>query len=272
MLYPQGRISEVQRRQMTTGPAQRPRHRAQGHVRRLPGHREGDVQQQASATRSRCRASTRSTGRASWPRSSIISPRPWRWAARAPVNFTVPTGNFGDIFAGYVAKPMGLPIALAAIATNANDILPRTLETGIYEMREVHATASPSMDIQISSNFERLLFEGRPRRGGVRRLMGSLKQSGRFVLPDATLAAIREEFAAGRAVRPRPPPRSAPPGARPAISSIPIPRWRWRWPIATLRIRRSPTSCCRRPIRRNSPMRWRPRAACGRNCRRGSMD
>ena len=75
------------------------------------------------------------------------------------VDFTVPTGNFGDIFAGYVAKRMGLPMRWLRIAANVNDILPRTLKTGIYEVREVHATASPSMDIQISSNFERLLFE-----------------------------------------------------------------------------------------------------------------
>jgi threonine synthase len=116
------------------------------------------------------------------------------------VDFVVPTGNFGDIFAGYVAKRMGLPVRTLRIAANVNDILARTLKTGIYEVREVHATASPSMDIQISSNFERLLFEaGRRDAAGVRRLMDSLKQSGRFVLPDATLAAIREEFDAGRA-------------------------------------------------------------------------
>ncbi|GAA0003476.1 hypothetical protein BRDID11002_34770 [Bradyrhizobium diazoefficiens] len=124
-------------------------------------------------------------------------------AAGAParaVDFVVPTGNFGDIFAGYVAKRMGLPVRTLRIAANVNDILARTLKTGIYEVREVHATASPSMDIQISSNFERLLFEaGRRDAAGVRRLMDSLKQSGRFVLPDATLAAIREEFDAGRA-------------------------------------------------------------------------
>jgi threonine synthase len=116
------------------------------------------------------------------------------------VDFTVPTGNFGDIFAGYVAKRMGLPVRTLRIAANVNDILARTLKTGIYEVREVHATASPSMDIQISSNFERLLFEaGNRDAAGVRRLMESLKQSGRFVLPDRLLAAIREEFDAGRA-------------------------------------------------------------------------
>jgi threonine synthase len=116
------------------------------------------------------------------------------------VDFIVPTGNFGDIFAGYVAKQMGLPVRTLRIAANVNDILARTLKTGIYEVREVHATASPSMDIQISSNFERLLFEaGKRDASSVRRLMDSLKQSGRFVLPDAMLAAIREEFDAGRA-------------------------------------------------------------------------
>src|SRR5260370_2750885 len=119
---------------------------------------------------------------------------------RRLVDFTVPTGNFGDIFAGYVAKRMGLPIRKLRIAANVNDILARTLKTGIYEVREVHATASPSMDIQVSSNFERLLFEATGRDAAiVRGLMASLNQSGRFVLPDATLAAIRTEFDAGRA-------------------------------------------------------------------------
>jgi threonine synthase len=116
------------------------------------------------------------------------------------VDFTVPTGNFGDIFAGFVAKRMGLPIGRLRIASNVNDILPRTLKTGIYETREVHASTSPSMDIQVSSNFERLLFEASNRDAAlVRRLMASLKQSGRFVLPDSVLAAVRSEFDAGRA-------------------------------------------------------------------------
>jgi threonine synthase len=71
----------------------------------------------------------------------------------------VPTGNFGDIFAGYVAKRMGLPIDRLVIATNVNDILARTLKTGATRCAAVKATTSPSMDIQVSSNFERLLFE-----------------------------------------------------------------------------------------------------------------
>ncbi|MGO7193002.1 threonine synthase, partial [Rhizobium brockwellii] len=73
------------------------------------------------------------------------------------ISFTVPTGNYGDIFAGYCAKRMGLPIDRLVIATNENDILARMLKTGRYDLKAVMATSSPSMDIQISSNFERLL-------------------------------------------------------------------------------------------------------------------
>ena len=115
------------------------------------------------------------------------------------IDFTVPTGNFGDIFAGYVAKKMGLTIGRLVIATNENDILARTLETGRYEMRGVQATTSPSMDIQISSNFERLLFEASGRDSGyIRRAMASLKQSGAFQVEATPLKNIRSIFAAGR--------------------------------------------------------------------------
>ncbi|MCX2695926.1 threonine synthase [Ochrobactrum chromiisoli] len=115
------------------------------------------------------------------------------------VSFTVPTGNFGDIFAGFVAKKMGLPIDQLIIATNDNDILARTLENGAYEMRGVEQTTSPSMDIQVSSNFERLLFEAHDRdASAVRGLMESLKQSGGFTISEKPLAAIRGAFSAGR--------------------------------------------------------------------------
>ncbi|MFM6345293.1 MAG: hypothetical protein ACKPFK_09115, partial [Dolichospermum sp.] len=88
------------------------------------------------------------------------------------ISFSVPTGNFGDILAGWVAKKMGLPIKLLTIATNENDILARALTSGRYEMTGVLATTSPSMDIQISSNFERLLFEAYNRdSGAIRQLM-----------------------------------------------------------------------------------------------------
>ncbi len=116
------------------------------------------------------------------------------------ISFTVPTGNFGDIFAGYVAKKMGLPIDRLVIATNDNDILARTLKTGRYEMKGVKATTSPSMDIQISSNFERLLFEAYDRDdAAVRRSMDGLKQSGAFEIKEKALKAIKREFRAGRA-------------------------------------------------------------------------
>jgi threonine synthase len=119
---------------------------------------------------------------------------PWR-----PVSFTVPTGNFGDVFAGYVAARMGLPVERLVIATNANDILARTFETGRYEMRGVTPTISPSMDIQISSNFERLLFEACDRDGeAVSRAMASLQQSRAFEVPEAALASIRADFDADR--------------------------------------------------------------------------
>ncbi|MDB5612621.1 MAG: threonine synthase [Devosia sp.] len=114
------------------------------------------------------------------------------------VSFTVPTGNFGDVFAGYCAKAMGLPIEKLIIATNANDILRRTMDTGRYEMNGVAPTISPSMDIQISSNFERLLFESAGRdASAVMRMMDGLKQSGGFAVPENALAAIRRDFAAG---------------------------------------------------------------------------
>src|SRR5581483_5119359 len=80
-------------------------------------------------------------------------------APHRKVAFTVPTGNFGDVYAGYVATRMGLPVDRLAVATNVNDILARTFATGAYALRDVIATAAPSMDIQVSSNFERLLFE-----------------------------------------------------------------------------------------------------------------
>src|ERR1700722_2625891 len=121
-------------------------------------------------------------------------------APERPIAFSVPTGNFGDVFAGYVAAQMGLPVARLIVATNVNDILARTLATGAYEVREVVATASPSMDIQVSSNFARLLFEayGRDPKP-VRAAMASLAQSRRFSIAAPALAEIRAMFTADRA-------------------------------------------------------------------------
>lgn len=118
--------------------------------------------------------------------------------------FAVPTGNFGDIFAGYVAKRMGLPIERLIIGTNTNDILVRTLETGEYRPTSVVPTTSPSMDIQVSSNFERLIFEASGRDAAeVRGLMSGLSQSGGFTLKDETLGRIRSEFSGHRCDEPR---------------------------------------------------------------------
>ncbi|MCA1533407.1 threonine synthase [Bradyrhizobium sp. NBAIM03] len=202
VLFPHGRISEVQRRMMTTTGA------ANVHALAIEGtfdDCQALVKGMFNNHRFRDATSLSGVNSINWARivAQVVYYFTSAVAVGAParaVDFVVPTGNFGDIFAGYVAKRMGLPVRTLRIAANVNDILARTLKTGIYEVREVHATASPSMDIQISSNFERLLFESGRRDGaGVRRLMEQLKQSGRFVLPDATLAAIREEFDAGRA-------------------------------------------------------------------------
>jgi threonine synthase len=116
------------------------------------------------------------------------------------IAFTVPTGNFGDVYAGYVALRMGLPVDRLVIATNVNDILTRTVSTGSYDVREVTPTSSPSMDIQIASNFERLLFDLYDRNAGaVRTLMDTLKQSRGFVLSARALSGLRAVFSADRA-------------------------------------------------------------------------
>jgi threonine synthase len=121
-----------------------------------------------------------------------------------PISFTVPTGNFGDIFAGYVAKRMGLPIDRLVVATNDNDILARSIGTGEYRTRDVVVTTSPSMDIQVSSNFERLLYEESGRDSAeVVAAMNSLRQSGGFAIAQRTLAAIREGFDAERSTMPQ---------------------------------------------------------------------
>ena len=114
--------------------------------------------------------------------------------------FCVPTGNFGDVFAGHVASRMGLPIKQLIVATNSNDILARAISTGRYEMRQVVPTASPSMDIQVSSNFERLLWAASGEdSGAVRIAMNRLKQNGSFDIGADALARIREDFVAGSA-------------------------------------------------------------------------
>ena len=202
VLFPHGRISDVQRRMMTTAGA------SNVHALSIDGTFD-DCQALVKALFNhhsfRDQVSLSGVNSINWAR--IVAQTVYYFtsavalgAPQRSVDFTVPTGNFGDIFAGYVAKRMGLPINRLRIAANVNDILARTLSSGAYEVREVHETSSPSMDIQVSSNFERLVFEATGRDAPtVRGLMGSLGQSGRFVLPSPALRAIREEFDAGRA-------------------------------------------------------------------------
>ena len=116
-------------------------------------------------------------------------------APHRPVAFAVPTGNFGDAFAGWVAKRMGLPIARILVATNSNDILSRAFETGRYARGVVAATQSPAMDIQVASNFERLYYES-VRRDGVEtgRAFRAFSETGVIDLPPQALAIMRETF------------------------------------------------------------------------------
>jgi threonine synthase len=201
-LYPHGRISEVQRRMMTT-PADPNVHAlaiegtfddCQAIVKGLFNHH---------AFRDRVRLS--GVNSINWARivAQVVYYFTAAVALGAPhrkVAFTVPTGNFGDVFAGYVAQRMGLPIERLVVATNVNDILVRTLQTGTYQVRGVTPTASPSMDIQVSSNFERLLFDAYQREPArVRALMGSLAQSGSFSIAPDALGEIRSRFTAQRA-------------------------------------------------------------------------
>jgi threonine synthase len=202
VLFPKGRISDVQRLMMTTAPDDNVHAIAvegtfddcQAIVKGLFNHH---------SFRDRVRLS--GVNSINWAR--IVAQVVYYFTAAATlgaphrkVAFTVPTGNFGDIFAGYVAQRMGLPVDRLVIATNVNDILARTLATGTYEVREVTATSSPSMDIQVSSNFERLLFDACRRDAAqVRAAMASLAQSRRFSVSTPALGKIRELFSAGRA-------------------------------------------------------------------------
>ena len=111
------------------------------------------------------------------------------------INFSVPTGNFGDVYAGYIAKKMGLPINKLIVATNNNDILKRVLDTGIYEPLEVEHTISPSMDIQVASNFERLIFDVNDRDSEkTLKLMNDLNNKNQFKIEEEALKKIKNDF------------------------------------------------------------------------------
>jgi threonine synthase len=161
MLHPKGRVSDVQRRQMTTVMAPNVHNiaiegsfdDAQAMVKRMFGDSAMTGRFAIGAVNS-----------INWAR--LMAQVVYYFASalqlgapRREVAFAVPTGNFGDVFAGYVAAQMGLPVAKLIVATNVNDILHRALSTGDYSAGTVTPTAAPSMDIQVSSNFERLLFD-----------------------------------------------------------------------------------------------------------------
>ncbi len=200
ILYPHGRVSEVQRRQMTT-PVE-----ANVHAIAMDGDFDdcqARVKDMFNDLEFRDGVRLAGVNSINWAR--ILSQVVYYFSAAvsvgAPeraVSFTVPTGNFGDIFAGYIARSMGLPIAQLVIATNQNDILDRALRLGEYRTDGVKPSISPSMDIQVSSNFERILFDAYGRDGvAVSALMAELKAGG-FKISQGALQMLRDTFASGR--------------------------------------------------------------------------
>lgn len=201
ILYPHNRVSEVQRRQMTTP--------GEANVHAIAV--DGDFDDCQAAVKDmfndfafREEVSLAGVNSINWGRvlaqvvyyfSSAVS----LGAPLREVSYTVPTGNFGDIFAGYIAKRMGLPIKDLLVATNQNDILHRTLVTGAYTKEGVTPTISPSMDIQVSSNFERALFYAYDQDGAtVAGQMEDLKNGG-FTISQGAYQALRETYQSGRA-------------------------------------------------------------------------
>lgn len=201
VLHPKGRVSEVQRRQMTTVDA------ANVHNIAVEGTFD-DCQALVKAMfgdvrfRAECRLTA--VNSINWARIAAqavyyVTAGVALGAPRRPVAFSVPTGNFGNVFAAYVARCMGLTVDQLIVATNRNDILARFLETGAMEIGDVVPTISPSMDIQVSSNFERLLYDYvRRDPAAVRRAMERFRQSGRMTVAAVTMAGMRGLFAAGR--------------------------------------------------------------------------
>jgi threonine synthase len=200
ILFPHGRVSDVQRRQMTTP--------VETNVHALA--MDGDFDDCQARVKDMFndfafRDGVRLAGVNSINWARVLAQVVYYFSAAvslgAPhrtVSFTVPTGNFGDIFAGYIARKMGLPIEKLVIATNQNDILHRALTSGDYTPTGVQPSISPSMDIQVSSNFERALFDAYGRDGAaVAALMGDLK-SGSFHVSQGALHQLRETFASGR--------------------------------------------------------------------------
>lgn len=201
MLHPEGRVSEVQRRQMTTVLAPNVHNiaikgsfdDAQTIVKTLFNDKAFSTRFNLSAVNS-----------INWARLMAQIVYYFYSAVRlgAPerrIAFSVPTGNFGDVFAGYVAAQCGLPVERLIVATNVNDILHRALTSGDYSAGSVTPTATPSMDIQVSSNFERLLFDLSGRDGGgLAKVMAAFEASKAMSIPDDMLAAARPLFSSAR--------------------------------------------------------------------------
>ncbi len=196
VLYPHERVSEVQRRQMTTSPF------ANVHTIALQGtfdDTQNILKQLFADTAFAREISLTAVNSINFARLAAQSVYYFTATATLgrPAVFVVPTGNFGDVFAGEAAARMGLGIAKLVIATNANDILSRALNTGVYASGAAQPTLSPSMDIQVASNFERALFEASGRDAGwVRQAMAGFAASGSLALPPAVLAALRSRYAA----------------------------------------------------------------------------
>ncbi len=200
ILYPHGRVSEVQRRQMTT-PSE-----ANVHAISIDGDfddAQARVKDMFNDLAFRDGVRLAGVNSINWARvlaqvvyyfSSAVS----LGAPHRAVSFTVPTGNFGDIFAGNIARQMGLPIEKLVIATNQNDILDRAMKSGAYVTDGVKPSISPSMDIQVSSNFERVLFDAYGRDGAaVAALMAELAAGG-FTISQGALQMLQSAFASGR--------------------------------------------------------------------------
>jgi threonine synthase len=200
-LFPDGRVSDVQRRMMTTVSDRNIYTIA---IKGTFDDCQAIVKGLFGDLRFRDRVKLSAVNSINWAR--IVAQVVYYFTASVAlgsnrkISFVVPTGNFGDIFAGYVAKKMGLPMERLVIAANVNDILVRTLASGRYEVRSVVATESPAMDIQVSSNFERLLFDAYGRDAqAIRKIMTGFASNGFFEIAAKPLAAIREVFDAGRA-------------------------------------------------------------------------
>jgi len=201
ILYPHGRISEVQRRQMTTP--------VEPNVHALAMDGDFDacqarVKEMFNDFDFRNGVNLASVNSINWARvlAQIVyyfSSAAALGAPRRKVSFTVPTGNFGNIFAGYIAKRMGLPIEHLIVATNQNDILHRCLTGHGYHKGEAIPSISPSMDIQVSSNFERALFDAYDCDGAaVAQLMDKLETGGGFDISQDALKKLQEIYGSGR--------------------------------------------------------------------------